>query len=44
MGKKDQMHSPPYPYQYENKILLLNSLILTWAVPGDSPLLQGGLD
>ena len=43
-ARSTKCHSPPYPYQYESKILLLNSLTHMWTVTRDSSLLHGGLD
>ena len=43
-ARRTKCHSPPYPYYYENKKLLLNYVMHMWAVPRDSPLLHGDLE
>ena len=43
-ARRTKCHSPPYPYYYENKKLLLNYIIHMWAVPRDCPLLYGELE
>ena len=43
-ARRTKCHSPPYPYYYKNKKLLLNYVMHMWAVPRDSPLPHGYLE
>ena len=43
-ARRTKCHSPPHPYYYENKKLLLNYVMHMWVVSRDSPLLHGDLE
>ena len=36
-ARRPKCLSPPYPYYYENKKILLNYVMNMWTVPRDSP-------
>ena len=43
-ARRTKCHSPPYPYYYENKKLLLNYVMHMQTLSRDSPLLYGDLE
>ena len=43
-ARRTKCHSPPYPYYYENKKILLNYVMHMWAGSRDSSLLYDDLE